>query len=659
VTPKQHIKSAKTAEGPHDAPGRSEEANEDLQKEIAGRKKAELEIQHQAAFARFNPNPVLELSATGEINYFNHAAGALARALGRKTPAQMLPPDTAAMVGECVAADTPKLRVQTQIGPRVISWSCIPVKFKNTVHCYGSDITEHRQAEDALRRSETKFRTLYDSTSNAIMLLDEKGFFDCNPATLAIFGCATRVEFCSKHPADVSPPIQPDGTDSRTLANRHMAIAREKGSHQFEWMHKRADTGEAFPADVLLSVMELDGKRVLLATVLDLTERKQAEEAVNKSHAIQRAIFDSTADFIWAVDAHGFGLLTFNRAFSDYALRQRGHRLHVGQRLEDLLPNTEYIKRWRGYFQRAVASGPFKTEHLMSSGKATLLLAFNLLKKDGAIFGVSVFAKDITERKQAERMMQMFSHEIVTARENERRHLSSVLHHDVGSLAVGISAYLDVIEEDLRSEKPGKALRWMPQTRKLLEHSLKRLKELAVELRPPELDVLGLGAALRQHFSLVTKRGGIRIRFREGQHGNRLIGDTSIVLFRVAQEALTNAITHGLAKRVAVDLLTFKKKVRLTIRDDGMGFDPSAQMKRPMSHLGLRVMREMADFLGGAFTIDSSPGKGTAVRLTLPIETAPALAPLPPSPRPWRTRRRGKTIRSVSRSSRPRKGSRA
>jgi hypothetical protein len=156
-----------------------------------------------------------------------------------------------------------------------------------------------------------------------------------------------------------------------------------------------------------------------------------------------------------------------------------------------------------------------------------------------------------------------------------------------------------------------------------------------------------------------------------------LIGDTATVLFRVAQEAVTNAVTHGLAKRVAVDLVTLQKKVRLTIRDNGMGFDSSEQMNQPMSHLGLRVMREMADFVGGAFTIDSSPGKGTTVRLTLPIKTAPASAPHPPSPRLWRTGRRGKgleltgaaareettargrNIRSAVRSSRPRKDNRA
>ena len=141
-------------------------------------------------------------------------------------------------------------------------------------------LAEHKQAEEALSRSETKFRTLYNSTRDAVMLLDERGFFDCNQATLAIFGCATREEFCMNHPADLSPPVQPDGTDSRTLAGQRIATALEKGSHHFEWVHKRVDTGETFPAEVLLSAMELDGKRVLQAVVRDITERKRMEETL-------------------------------------------------------------------------------------------------------------------------------------------------------------------------------------------------------------------------------------------------------------------------------------------------------------------------------------------------------------------------------------------
>jgi PAS domain S-box-containing protein len=144
------------------------------------------------------------------------------------------------------------------------------------------ELAERRQAEVALHRSETKFRTLYDSTTDAVMLLDQNGFFDCNQATLAIFGCATREEFASKHPADVSPPTQPDGADSRTVADERLATALEKGSCQFEWVHRRVDTGETFPADVLLSAMKLDGKPVLQSTVRNISARKRTEAERNQ-----------------------------------------------------------------------------------------------------------------------------------------------------------------------------------------------------------------------------------------------------------------------------------------------------------------------------------------------------------------------------------------
>jgi len=142
---------------------------------------------------------------------------------------------------------------------------------------FGRDITEQKQADEAVRHSETKFRTLYDMTGDAIMLLDDKGFFDCNKATLTIFGYTTPEEFYSKHPSDLSPPLQACGIDSMTLSAHWIDAAIEKGTHRFEWMHKRADTGESFPADVLLSAMELDGKTVLQAVVRDISERKQAE----------------------------------------------------------------------------------------------------------------------------------------------------------------------------------------------------------------------------------------------------------------------------------------------------------------------------------------------------------------------------------------------
>lgn len=142
-------------------------------------------------------------------------------------------------------------------------------------------ITQYKQAE-------LKYQTLYESSSDAVMMLDEKGFFDCNEATVKIFGCKNKNEFCGKHPSDMSPATQPCGTDSMTLASLQIDAAMNKDLNQFEWVHKKID-GTEFHADVLLNTMELDGKQVLQAVVRDITERKQAEEAIHLANQQLRA----------------------------------------------------------------------------------------------------------------------------------------------------------------------------------------------------------------------------------------------------------------------------------------------------------------------------------------------------------------------------------
>jgi PAS domain S-box-containing protein len=164
------------------------------------------------------------------------------------------------------------------------------------------DISERKQAESDLLRSETKFRMLYDSNSDAVMLLDEKGFFDCNDATVRIFGCKDKAEFCSQHPANLSPVQQPCGTDSMTLADQRIITAKEKGTNRFEWMHKRLDTGEEFPAEVLLNAMELDGRQVLQAVVRDVIERTRAEEERERSRKTFQKILESMSIGIAIID---------------------------------------------------------------------------------------------------------------------------------------------------------------------------------------------------------------------------------------------------------------------------------------------------------------------------------------------------------------------
>ncbi len=146
------------------------------------------------------------------------------------------------------------------------------------------DITEYRRAEEAMREAEERFRTIYEGSNDALMLLRPTGFFDCNRRTLELFGLATKEEFVAKHPAELSPPTQPNGEDSITAYQMHINLAYTQGYARFEWVHRRQD-GEDFPAEVLLSAFELHGERVLQATVRDITRRRSLEDQIQESLA--------------------------------------------------------------------------------------------------------------------------------------------------------------------------------------------------------------------------------------------------------------------------------------------------------------------------------------------------------------------------------------
>ncbi|MHC4437222.1 MAG: PAS domain-containing protein [Planctomycetota bacterium] len=163
------------------------------------------------------------------------------------------------------------------------------------------NITEQKQAAEALRTSEMKYRTLYDSSRDAIMLVTpDEGFLSGNPAAVELFGCRSEEEFTACTPVDFSPEHQPDGVPSTVKARQMMAIAMEEGSHLFEWTHKRLD-GSEFYATVLLNKMELEGKKLLQATVRDITERKRAAEALHAAKEAAEVASRAKSDFLAAM----------------------------------------------------------------------------------------------------------------------------------------------------------------------------------------------------------------------------------------------------------------------------------------------------------------------------------------------------------------------
>jgi len=144
------------------------------------------------------------------------------------------------------------------------------------------DITERKKILERIKDSEASYRALYDSSKDAIMVVvPEKGFIAGNPATVKMFKCKSEAEFITKSPAELSPEFQPDGAFSALKAQEMMRKAMEKGSHFFEWTHKRLG-GEEFFATVLLTRVELKGEPALQATVRDITEQKMAEAELKK-----------------------------------------------------------------------------------------------------------------------------------------------------------------------------------------------------------------------------------------------------------------------------------------------------------------------------------------------------------------------------------------
>ena len=152
---------------------------------------------------------------------------------------------------------------------------------------------------------------------------------------------------------------------------------------------------------------EAPGKpKRLMGVSSDVTRRKMAELQLSESRTLLSALVDSTSDMIWSVDSERFGLLTFNRSLYEYFLNQRGIRIEAGMDPGVLLPTEEYAEKWRTFYRRALEEGSFTTEYPVYAGTRTLLLNLNRLERDGVVFGVSVFGKDITERKQSEEALR-------------------------------------------------------------------------------------------------------------------------------------------------------------------------------------------------------------------------------------------------------------
>ena len=518
------------------------------------------------------------------------------------------------------------------------------------------DITERKRAEEALRESEERLRAMFEASRDGILVENDERIVYVNTSYTHMFGYDAPEELIGQH---VSTVISPEDIE------RLLKLGSRRGRGEsvvsfYEFKGKRKD-GTFVDVEASVSTSTVAGRAYITTMIRDITERKQAEEALRQAHdQLERRVAERTAEL--AQINESLQAEIYERTRTEEKLRENEQRLRIAVQTGKLgsweldlatgtLSCSDICKAHFGLPPEAEFSydtlfaAVHPDDHARVAGAVEQALEkhtdyeaeYRNLWPDGSAHwiitrGRGIYAPDgeptlmvgvtldITERKQAEEARRELLRQLVTAQEDERRRISRELHDQMGQHLVAIVLLVNSLKDSSPSES-ATATRFA-QLEDVAHQLSLQVDTLAWKLRPTELDDVGLHAALGNYIGKWSKRYGLRVDLHSvSLVDQRLDSEIETAIYRIVQEALTNIIKHARATYVSLILERRGNHAFAIIEDNGCGFDVEGRLaaRARERRMGLLGMEERTALVGGTLHIESTLGAGTTIFVRIPL----------------------------------------
>jgi PAS domain S-box-containing protein len=520
-----------------------------------------------------------------------------------------------------------KYRNYVWIGTAVLFLLCIVVLVLALL------LRQSRRLEAQVRASESRFRVLVEQAPEAIIVYDADAerIVDANANALRLFGYP-REELLQLTPEQLYSPHQPDGTQVLSSIREHVDRVMSGEQLVFERIIRNA-SAEEIHCEVRTVRLPSDHARLIRVSIIDISLRKRAEEALRQRQAQIESIFRGAP--VGMAEVRDRKIVLANKRLCDM----------FGYSPEELIDqSTGILFSSNAEWERTRSDG-----FAQVSDKAYAIIETALRRKDGSaievLFGFAPIVPDeptaffgtvidITERNAATRALKhafaelrLLSSRLLNAQEDERRTIANELHDEIGQALTAVNLKLHMLGKQVAKGTASAAD--VESCMEIADLALTQVRNLSVDLRPPQLDLMGLEAALQWLLHSRADASALDTHLIAQLAAQGRNPQIDITCFRIVQEALSNVIKHAHARHLWVSAKQAGDVLELQIEDDGTGFnydEAKAKASRGTS-VGLLSMQERVELMGGSFSLVSRLGGGTTIRALIPL--APEDPPVP------------------------------